>query len=51
MTKLLGEKLLENLASNVSSLSIRLPAVIGRGSKRNCRPGGDHVIDQAFGRR
>jgi UDP-glucose 4-epimerase len=35
MTKLLGEKLLENLASSVPSLSIRLPAVIGRGSKGN----------------
>jgi nucleoside-diphosphate-sugar epimerase len=35
MTKLIGEKLLEELAGALPSLSIRLPAVIGRGSKRN----------------
>jgi UDP-glucose 4-epimerase len=35
MTKLLGEKLLENSAGSLPSLSIRLPAVIGRGSKGN----------------
>jgi nucleoside-diphosphate-sugar epimerase len=35
MTKLLGEKLLEEAAGAMPSLSIRLPAVIGRGSKRN----------------
>jgi nucleoside-diphosphate-sugar epimerase len=35
MTKLLGEKLLENSPSSLPSLSIRLPAVIGRGSKGN----------------
>jgi nucleoside-diphosphate-sugar epimerase len=34
-TKLLGEKLLEESAGSLPSLSIRLPAVIGRGSKRN----------------
>lgn len=35
LTKLLGEKLLENSAGSLPSLSIRLPAVIGRGSKGN----------------
>jgi nucleoside-diphosphate-sugar epimerase len=35
MTKLIGEKLLEAAAGTLPSLSIRLPAVIGRGSKRN----------------
>jgi nucleoside-diphosphate-sugar epimerase len=35
MTKLLGEKLLQESAASLPSLSIRLPAVIGRGSKRN----------------
>jgi nucleoside-diphosphate-sugar epimerase len=35
LTKLLGEKLLQDAASALPSLSIRLPAVIGRGSKRN----------------
>jgi nucleoside-diphosphate-sugar epimerase len=35
MTKLIGEKLLEDAAGTLPSLSIRLPAVIGRGSKRN----------------
>lgn len=35
LTKLLGEKLLRELAGALPSLSIRLPAVIGRGSKRN----------------
>jgi nucleoside-diphosphate-sugar epimerase len=35
MTKLLGEKLLQGSATSLPSLSIRLPAVIGRGSKRN----------------
>lgn len=35
MTKLIGEKLLANSAGILPSLSIRLPAVIGRGSKRN----------------
>jgi nucleoside-diphosphate-sugar epimerase len=35
MTKLIGEKLLEKAADTLPSLSIRLPAVIGRGSKRN----------------
>ena len=35
MTKLIGEKLLEESADALPSLSIRLPAVIGRGSKRN----------------
>jgi nucleoside-diphosphate-sugar epimerase len=34
-TKLLGEKLLAESAASLPSLSIRLPAVIGRGSKRN----------------
>ncbi len=34
-TKLMGEKLLEGSADGLPSLSIRLPAVIGRGSKRN----------------
>jgi nucleoside-diphosphate-sugar epimerase len=35
LTKLLGEKLLQDVAGVLPSLSIRLPAVIGRGSKRN----------------
>ena len=35
LTKLLGEKLLRESAGALPSLSIRLPAVIGRGSKRN----------------
>jgi nucleoside-diphosphate-sugar epimerase len=35
MTKLLGEKLLAESAGSLPSLSIRLPAVIGRGSNRN----------------
>ena len=35
LTKLIGEKLLEEAADGLPSLSIRLPAVIGRGSKRN----------------
>src|ERR1700722_167396 len=35
LTKLLGEKLLQEAADVLPSLSIRLPAVIGRGSKRN----------------
>jgi nucleoside-diphosphate-sugar epimerase len=35
MTKLLGERLLEEVADGLPSLSIRLPAAIGRGSKRN----------------
>jgi nucleoside-diphosphate-sugar epimerase len=35
MTKLIGEKLLGESAGALPSLSIRLPAVIGRGSKRN----------------
>jgi nucleoside-diphosphate-sugar epimerase len=35
LTKLLGEKLLQEAAGALPSLSIRLPAVIGRGSKRN----------------
>jgi nucleoside-diphosphate-sugar epimerase len=35
MTKLLGEKLLQDAGGSLSSLSSRLPAVIGRGSKRN----------------
>ncbi len=34
-TKLLGEMLLKDVAGTLPSLSIRLPAVIGRGSKRN----------------
>jgi nucleoside-diphosphate-sugar epimerase len=34
-TKLLGERLLKDAALFLPSLSIRLPAVIGRGSKRN----------------
>jgi nucleoside-diphosphate-sugar epimerase len=34
-TKLAGEKLLHEAAAVLPSLSIRLPAVIGRGSKRN----------------
>jgi nucleoside-diphosphate-sugar epimerase len=35
LTKLLGEKLLQDSAGTLPSLSIRLPAVIGSGSKRN----------------
>jgi UDP-glucose 4-epimerase len=35
LTKLLGEKLLQEIAGRLPSLSVRLPAVIGRGSKRN----------------
>jgi nucleoside-diphosphate-sugar epimerase len=35
LTKLLAEKLLQDLADTLPSLAIRLPAVIGRGSKRN----------------
>jgi UDP-glucose 4-epimerase len=35
MSKLIGERLLEESAGALPSLSIRLPAVIGRGSKRN----------------
>jgi nucleoside-diphosphate-sugar epimerase len=35
LTKLLGEKLLQEAAGALPSLSIRLPAVIGRGAKRN----------------
>jgi dihydroflavonol-4-reductase len=35
LTKLLGEKLLQDTVELVPSLSIRLPAVVGRGSKRN----------------
>jgi nucleoside-diphosphate-sugar epimerase len=35
LTKLVGEKLLQEVAGNLPSLSVRLPAVIGRGSKRN----------------
>jgi len=35
LTKLLGEKLLADVSNAMPSLSIRLPAVIGRGSKRN----------------
>jgi nucleoside-diphosphate-sugar epimerase len=35
LTKLLGEKLLQDVAGALPSLSIRLPAVIGRDSKRN----------------
>ena len=35
MSKLLGEKLLQNSADALPSLSIRLPTVIGRGSKHN----------------
>lgn len=34
-TKLMGERLLADVASDLPSLSIRLPAVIGRGSQRN----------------
>jgi nucleoside-diphosphate-sugar epimerase len=34
-TKLLGELLLQDVAAALPSLSIRLPAVIGRGSRRN----------------
>jgi UDP-glucose 4-epimerase len=35
LTKLLSEKLLEEARDTLPSLSIRLPAVVGRGSKRN----------------
>ncbi len=35
LTKILGEKLLANVSKTLPSLSIRLPAVVGRGSKRN----------------
>jgi nucleoside-diphosphate-sugar epimerase len=35
LTKLVGEKLLQDVAGALPSLAIRLPAVIGRGSKRN----------------
>lgn len=35
LTKLLGEKLLESVADTLPSLSIRLPAVVGRNSRRN----------------
>ncbi len=35
LTKLLSEKLLQEAADRLPSLSIRLPAIIGRGSKRN----------------
>lgn len=35
LTKLIGEKLLEDVSDALPSLSIRLPAVIGQGSKRN----------------
>jgi nucleoside-diphosphate-sugar epimerase len=35
MSKLIGERLLEESGGALPSLSIRLPAVIGRGSKRN----------------
>lgn len=35
LTKLLGERLLEDVKDQLPSLSIRLPAVIGPGSKRN----------------
>jgi nucleoside-diphosphate-sugar epimerase len=35
LSKLLGEKLLQDAGGALPSLSIRLPAVIGRGSKRN----------------
>jgi nucleoside-diphosphate-sugar epimerase len=34
-TKLLGEQMLADVADGLASLAIRLPAVIGRGSKRN----------------
>lgn len=34
-TKLAGEKLLQEVSGALPSLSIRLPAVVGRGSKRN----------------
>jgi nucleoside-diphosphate-sugar epimerase len=34
-TKLAGEKLLRDVSAMLPSLSIRLPAVVGRGSKRN----------------
>ena len=35
LTKLLGERLLSDVADRLPSLSIRLPAVVGPGSKRN----------------
>lgn len=35
VTKLLGEQLLAEVARSLPSLAIRLPAVIGRGSRRN----------------
>jgi nucleoside-diphosphate-sugar epimerase len=35
LTKLLAEKLLQDVADTLPSLAIRLPAVVGRGSKRN----------------
>ena len=35
LTKLLGEQLLKDISNRLPSLSIRLPAVVGRGSKRN----------------
>lgn len=35
LTKLFGEKLLQDVSATLPSLSIRLPAVVGRGSKRN----------------
>jgi len=56
MTKLIGEKLLEESAGALPSLSIRLPAVVGRGSKRNwpseClrKLGPDMVLVGAAGR-
>jgi nucleoside-diphosphate-sugar epimerase len=35
LTKVIAEKLLQDVADKLPSLSIRLPAVIGRGSRRN----------------
>jgi UDP-glucose 4-epimerase len=35
LTKLVGEKLLQEVSGTLPSLSIRLPAVVGRGSRRN----------------
>jgi nucleoside-diphosphate-sugar epimerase len=35
LTKQFGEKLLQDVSTTLPSLSIRLPAVVGRGSKRN----------------
>ena len=35
LTKILGERLLTDIADQLPSLSVRLPAVIGPGSKRN----------------